>query len=76
MVFVLAALVLILMAFVGITFQRLAANAHHERLWASMATEVQVDSQRLSKSAGEAALGNLEAFGSSQIHTPARMQTC
>lgn len=62
LVLFLALLVLMSMAFVGVTFQRLSDNSEHERTWVALATEAQVDSQRLSKSAAEAALGNLEAF--------------
>lgn len=62
LVMLLATLTLLSMGFVGITFQRLASNADHERQWIALATAVQVDSQKLSKSAGESALGNLEAF--------------
>lgn len=48
--------------FVAVTFFRLAIDARHEQEWLSQATEVQVTSQQLAKSAGEAATGNLDAF--------------
>ena len=50
------------MAFVGFTFYRLMESATDERSWTALAAEVQVESQKLSMSAGEAALGNLQAF--------------
>jgi twitching motility protein PilJ len=50
------------MIFVGVTFQRLATNASKERQWISLATAVQVDSQKLAKAASEAATGNIAAF--------------
>lgn len=48
--------------FVAITFFQLGLYAKHEQDWISQATEVQVSSQQLAKSAGEAAAGNLDAF--------------
>ena len=48
--------------FVALTFFQLAIYARHEQGWISQATEVQVTSQQLAKSAGEAAAGNLDAF--------------
>jgi len=48
--------------FVAVTFFMLARDARHEQAWISHATDVQVTSQQLSKSAGEAAAGNLDAF--------------
>jgi twitching motility protein PilJ len=50
------------LAFVAVTFFLLARHAKHEQEWNSLATEVQVTSQQLAKSAGEAASGNLDAF--------------
>lgn len=61
-VYGLAALTVAAGAFVVVTITKLSTNAVDERLWMRMASTVQVDSQRLSKSAIEAALGNLEAF--------------
>lgn len=40
----------------------LARNTTHEQTWVSLATQVQVTSQQLAKSAGESASGNLDAF--------------
>jgi len=53
---------IISLIFVAITFFQLAVTARHEQDWMSQATEVQVSSQQLAKSAGEAAAGNLDAF--------------
>ncbi|GEM_PF-31879 len=47
---------------VGISTTLLMKNAGHERTWTRLATEVQVGSQKLSKAAAEAALGNIEAI--------------
>ncbi len=59
---VLTGLLLISMAFVAATFFQLTRNAKFEQDWVSLATDVQVSSQQLAKSANEAASGNLEAF--------------
>jgi len=53
---------IISLVFVAITFSFLARKAQHEQGWISHATDVQVTSQQLAKSAGEAAIGNLDAF--------------
>ena len=53
---------IIALAFVTTTFFLLARHAHHEQEWISLVTNVQVTSQQLAKSAGEAASGNLDAF--------------
>ncbi|MGB7451038.1 MAG: methyl-accepting chemotaxis protein [Lysobacterales bacterium] len=59
----LATVVLVIsLIFVAITFYKLAQDARHEQEWISHATDVQVTSQQLAKSAGEAASGNLDAF--------------
>lgn len=50
------------LVFVAATFYLLARNAQQEQEWVSLATDAQVTSQQLSKSAGEAASGNLDAF--------------
>lgn len=50
------------LVFVAATFYLLARNAQQEQEWLSLATDAQVTSQQLSKSAGEAASGNLDAF--------------
>lgn len=55
-------LLVISLIFVAITFFSLARNAQHEQEWMSLATDVQVTSQQLAKSAGESASGNLDAF--------------
>ncbi len=53
---------IISLVFVAVTFFQLTIHARHEQEWISQATEVQVTSQQLAKSAGEAAAGNLDAF--------------
>jgi twitching motility protein PilJ len=53
---------IISLIFVAITFFKLAGDAQNEQEWISRATDVQVTSQQLAKSAGEAATGNLDAF--------------
>jgi len=53
---------IISLVFVAVTFSLLARNAQYEQEWISHATDVQVTSQQLAKSAGEAAAGNLDAF--------------
>lgn len=55
-------LLVISLAFAAVTFFLLARHAQHEQQWASLATDVQVTSQQLAKSATEAASGNLNAF--------------
>lgn len=67
MVFFLTGLLLLSMAFVAATFYRLIGNAKNEQEWVALATDVQVSSQQLAKSAGEAASGNLEAFAELSI---------
>lgn len=62
LVYLATGLLIISLAFVGITFFLLARHAQHEQEWISLATDVQVTSQQLAKSAGEAASGNLDAF--------------
>jgi len=61
-VFLATSVLIISLLFVAITFFFLARNASHEQEWVSLATDVQVTSQQLAKSAGEAASGNLNAF--------------
>jgi twitching motility protein PilJ len=53
---------IISLAFVAATFFLLARHAQHEQEWISLATDVQVRSQQLAKSAGESASGNLDTF--------------
>jgi twitching motility protein PilJ len=55
-------LLIISLAFVAVTFFLQARHAQHAQAWVSLATGVQVTSQQLAKSAGEAASGNLNAF--------------
>jgi twitching motility protein PilJ len=62
LVYLLAALALASLGFVGFTFYHLMDVAKDESSWISLSAEVQVKSQKLSMSAGEAALGNLQAF--------------
>jgi twitching motility protein PilJ len=61
-ILLLTALLLVSLVFVAGTFFMLTRNASHEAEWIQLATHVQVASQRLAKSAAEAAAGNLEAF--------------
>ncbi len=61
-VYLLTSLLIASLAFVAVTFFQLARHAQHEQEWISLATDVQVTSQQLSKSASEAASGNLDAF--------------
>lgn len=61
-VLLLTGLLLASLAFVATTFFLLTRNASYEQEWISLATNVQVSSQQMAKSAGEAASGNLEAF--------------
>ncbi len=61
-VYTLAGLTLAAGIFVAFTITALTKNAADEREWIRIASSVQVDSQKLSKSASEAALGNLDAF--------------
>jgi twitching motility protein PilJ len=58
----LSILLLASIAFVAATFFQLIRNAKFEQEWISLATDVQVSSQQLAKTANEAASGNLEAF--------------
>ncbi len=55
-------LLVIILVFVAITFFLLSRTAQYEQIWISLATNVQVTSQQLAKSAGESASGNLDAF--------------
>ena len=55
-------LLIISLIFVATTFLKLANDAQNEQEWMSHVTDVQVTSQQLAKSAGEAAAGNLDAF--------------
>ena len=76
-VFLKTGLLIISLIFVATTFFKLAIDAHHEQEWISHATDVQVTSQQLAKSAGEAAAGNLDAFlelGNSRNTIAAAMQ--
>jgi twitching motility protein PilJ len=61
-VYALAALTVAAGVFVVVTITKLSTNAADERQWIRQASTVQVDSQRLTKSAVEAAIGNLDAF--------------
>lgn len=62
MVYLVTGSLIISLVFVAFTFFLLARHAQHEHEWISLATDVQVTSQQLAKSAGEAASGNLDAF--------------
>ena len=53
---------IISLIFVAVTFFLLARHAQHEQEWISLATDVQVTSQQLAKSAGDSASGNLDTF--------------
>jgi twitching motility protein PilJ len=61
-ILLLAALLFASIVFVAATFFLLARDARHEQAWIGLATEVQVTSQKLAKSAAEAATGNPEAL--------------
>ena len=61
-VYLATGVLIVSLVFVAVTFFMLANNARHEQDWISHATDVQVTSQQLAKSAGEAAAGNLDAF--------------
>ena len=61
-VYLTTGLLIISLIFVAVTFFMLARDAQNEQGWISHATDVQVTSQQLAKSAGEAAAGNLDAF--------------
>lgn len=61
-VYLATSVLIISLIFVVVTFFFLARHAQHEQEWVSLATDVQVSSQQLAKSAGEAASGNLDAF--------------
>jgi twitching motility protein PilJ len=61
-VYLATSVLVISLIFVAVTFFLMARNAQHEQEWISLATDVQVTSQQLAKSAGEAASGNLDAF--------------
>jgi twitching motility protein PilJ len=61
-VYLATGLLILSLVFVAGTFFLLARNAQHEQEWISYATDVQVTSQQLAKSAGEAAVLNLDAF--------------
>ena len=61
-VYLASALLIVSLAFVAVTFFLLTRNARFEQEWNSLATDVQVASQQMAKSAGEAAAGNLTAF--------------
>jgi twitching motility protein PilJ len=61
-VYLATGLLIVSLVFVAATFFFLAQNARHEQEWISLATNVQVTSQQLAKSAGESASGNLSAF--------------
>jgi twitching motility protein PilJ len=55
-------LLVISVIFVAITVYLLARNTQHEQKWMTHATEVQVTTQQMAKSAAESASGNLDAF--------------
>lgn len=61
-VYLATGLLIISLVFVAFTFFLLTQQARYEQEWISLATDVQVTSQQLAKSSGEAASGNLDAF--------------
>jgi len=75
----LATVVLVIsLILVVVTFFRLVTLAGYEQQWTALATDAQVTSQQLAKSAGEAASGNLDAFlelGNSRTIIAAAMNT-
>jgi twitching motility protein PilJ len=62
LVYLATVLLIVSLLFVAVTFFFLSLRARHEQEWISLATNVQVTSQQLAKSAGESASGNLDAF--------------
>ena len=71
-------ILIISLIFVAVTFFHLVRSAQQEREWISLATDAQVTSQQLAKSAAEAASGNLDAFlelGSSRSKVATAMIT-
>jgi twitching motility protein PilJ len=62
MIYLVTGFLIISLIFVAFTFFLLARHAQYEQEWISLATDVQVASQQLAKSAGEAASGNPDAF--------------
>ena len=61
-VYLATATLIIALVFVASTFFFVARNAKYEQEWFSTVTDAQVTSQQLTKSATEAAAGNLDAF--------------
>ena len=55
-------ILVILLGFVAVTFFLLTRDSRNEQEWIRLATDLQVHSQQLSKSAGEAVEGNRGAF--------------
>ncbi len=77
-VFLLTGLLIASLGLVVSNFYLLARHAHNQQEWMSLATDVQVRSQQMAKSAGEAASGNLQAFlelGTSRLQIQAAMDT-
>ncbi|MBT8065180.1 MAG: methyl-accepting chemotaxis protein [Gammaproteobacteria bacterium] len=52
----------LLLVFVAVTFFLITKESRHEQDWIRLSTDLQVHSQQLAKSAGEAVKGNREAF--------------
>ena len=60
--YLMVGLLVLLLGFVVVTFYLITQDSRNEQAWTGLATDVQVHSQQLAKSASEAAEGNLDAF--------------
>lgn len=61
-IYLTTAVLVVSLMFVAVTFLILARDGQREQQWIALATDAQVISQQLAKTAGEAASGNLDAF--------------
>jgi twitching motility protein PilJ len=62
LLYTLVAVLVLLLAFVAVTFYLLTREARNEQEWIRLSTDLQVHSQQLAKSAAEAVEGNRSAF--------------
>lgn len=60
--YALVGLLVILLAFVAVTFYLITKDSRNEQQWIRLATDLQVQSQQLAKSASEAVAGSNSAF--------------
>ncbi len=60
--YVVVGLLVMLLAFVAVTFYLITNDSRNEQEWIRLATDLQVQSQQLTKSASEAVEGNSQAF--------------